>query len=85
MYMALPIEFPEQNSVLGKPKDWTDEQCAPLPCFINDEQVVSCWQFTTEELAEIARTGRVFIGVFAPPGTGTPPVWISGTNPFNLN
>jgi hypothetical protein len=83
--MATPVEFPEQNHVLGKPKDWTDEQCASLPCFINEEQVVSCWLLSQEECEEIGRTGRVYIGVFAPAGNGTPPVWIQGTNPFKAD
>ena len=78
--VATPIEFPEQNYVLGKPKDWTDEQCVPLPCFIDQSQVVSCWQLTQQECEEIGRTGKLFIGVA---GATTPPIWITSINPFN--
>lgn len=78
--MASPSEFPEQNWLLGKPVDMTDEQCSALPCFIDAEQVVSCWQLTQEECEEIGRTGKVFIGVR---GASTPAMWLTGINPFS--
>lgn len=57
----------------------TDDECSALPCFVDNRQVVSCWQFSPEEVAEIVRTGRIYLGVL---GASTPPVWVTGTNPF---
>lgn len=44
-----------------------------------DQCVVSCWQLSPEELAEIARTGVVYFQCF---GTTHPPVSLWGTSPF---
>jgi hypothetical protein len=76
--MALPVDFPEKNFVKQAPANMPD--CRPLPCWIDDTQVVSCWEFSPEELAEIARTGKMYISVLAP--VSTPPMWLTGLNPF---
>jgi len=57
----------------------SDEQCSSLPCFVDNTQVVSCWQLTQEECEEIGRTGKIWLGVL---GASTPPAWLSGINPF---
>ncbi|RPD50049.1 hypothetical protein DNI29_04430 [Hymenobacter sediminis] len=78
--MATPIEFPEQNWLLAKPADMTDEQCCSLPCFVDQTQVVSCWKLTEEELEEINRNGgKIYMGVY---GASTPPIWLQPQNPF---
>lgn len=33
-----PVEFPQQHLVIGKPVDWTDEQCVGLPAWIGNVQ-----------------------------------------------
>lgn len=66
--MAQPTSFPENN--------W---QHGDTPCFIDDAQVITCWQLTPEEVAEVVRTGKVWLGIV---GIATPPAWIQGTPPF---
>jgi len=41
--------------------------------------VVSCWKVTAEELAEIQRTGRVWLMVW---GVTMPPVALCGVKPI---
>ena len=61
-----PVEFPEQNDVL-KPHPGTEEWVSPLPIHrqrpdgVNDALVLSCWEPTEEELAEIIQTRKVYI------------------------
>ena len=86
--MATPVEFSEQNDVLG-PKPGTESWVAPLPIYRqglsfdngvrHDQLVVSCWEPTPEELAEIARTGRIWLIAHCPTH---PPISVCGTNPF---
>lgn len=66
--MAAPGTFPEANWEHGG-----------MPCFIDDEQVVVCWQLTPEEVLEIVRTGRVWLGIV---GQALPATWLLGTTPF---
>ena len=40
---------------------------------------ISCWQLSNDEMAEIAKTGRVWLYVM---GGRHPPVAVSGTDPF---
>lgn len=80
--MALPTTFPEQNWQLGKPENMTDDECAPLPCFVDDNQVVSCWQLSPEDLAALqVNGGKVYMGVL---GRSTPPIWLQAGNPFTV-
>jgi hypothetical protein len=79
-----PVTFDQINKVFKKPADMTDDQCGDLGvCETTDKDgypvIVSCWELTEEELQEIIKTKRVWLGVL---GAGTPPVWLSGTNPF---
>ena len=77
--------FDEDNDVLGPPPGVSDEQVSylsvykgPLP---GDGRpvVVSCWKPTAEEVAEIARTGRVWLVVL---GQTMPPAFVGGVSPF---
>lgn len=83
--MMFPASFDESNHVLGKPEDMSHEDCACLAVFIGEQPnnlpvVVSCWKPTAEELEEINRTGRVWLGII---GHTMPPAWLSGHNPFD--
>ncbi len=76
--------FAESNLVLGRPPSMTSEECDPLQVLSIDTQeghpvVISCWKLTVEELAEINRTGRVWLMVF---GCSMPPVSLSVARPF---
>lgn len=77
-------DFPESNLVLHAPSGMTAEECTPLNVFRGADAngqgvVISCWKITREELAEVARTGRIWLGII---GQTMPPVYMSGTNPF---
>lgn len=80
----IPASFDESNLVLDKPADMTHEQCTSLSVLrgtLEDGQsvVLSCWKCTPEELAEINRTGRVWLLVY---GTTMPPVIVAGKKPI---
>lgn len=76
----MPVEFPEQNCLLGKPKTMTDEECSALACFTDGKQCVSCWQFNKEDLEEIQRTGKIWLIVVS--GHSQPPVTLQTESPF---
>jgi hypothetical protein len=72
--MASPVEFVGCNTMLGAPRG-EEHRVSGLPCFRNGQVVVSCWQFSPEELAAIAADGgRVYLSVWG--GTTQPPVFI---------
>ena len=83
--MAEAASFDESNLVLGKPEGMTDDECTPLSVLRMNCQigpvVFSCWKFNAEELEEIIKTKRVWLGVL---GTTMPPVIVSGTKPFKI-
>ncbi|HEX8658318.1 MAG TPA: hypothetical protein VF690_12320, partial [Hymenobacter sp.] len=87
--MAEFIDFPEANDVL-KAAPGTEEYVSDLPIFrqpLLGQQlkpghppcVVSCFKLSAEELAEVARTGLLYLQVLGPTH---PPVSISGLSPF---
>lgn len=85
--MAKGIPFPEANLVLRAP---TPEDAAAGTVYglhvhryrdlDGQQNVLSKWQLTPEELEEVVRTGGVLW--FNCWGSTHPPVWISGTDPF---
>ena len=82
--MAVPTSFDESDAVLGRPSEMTDDQCGPLSIKRVEYSdgtpvVISCWKLTQEELDEINKTGRVWLGIL---GVTMPPSWISGTKPI---
>jgi hypothetical protein len=82
--MAVPASFEESNAVLGKPADMSADECEALSVLRvqypdGKIAVVSCWKLTAEELAEINRTGRVWLTIM---GVTMPPAFIGGTKPF---
>lgn len=55
-----PVEFEETNAILGKGQ----EHVLPFPALIlGDEQgtVVSCWELSEAEVAEIVKTRRLWL------------------------
>jgi hypothetical protein len=88
--MAFPVNFPDANDVLGKPPSMTEEQCMDLPIFrghtnlggtppLITSLLVSCWEFTDEEINEIIRTKRAYLGCV---GVKThPPLFITAIYP----
>ncbi|WP_321385665.1 hypothetical protein [Rhizobium sp.] len=71
--MGEPVSFPGQNMVLRAPPG-QEETVRDLYTFTNGYCSVSCWQLSAEELAEINRTGMVFISIFS--GRSQPPVFV---------
>lgn len=73
--MARPIQFPEQTTIIkgGHP------DVADLPAYRDGGQVISCWQFTPEEVIEIMNTGCVW---HLSQGETPQPTMISGHYPF---
>ena len=79
--MAKPINVNEQTGVLQSPSGMEDE-VGTLPVATvaaPHKQFVSCWRFNDEELEEIKKTGKFYVGVL---GSSHPPVWIDAENPF---
>ena len=76
-----PIEFKEQNFVFEKPKEMTDEECSPLPCYREAGQIISKWELTEEENEHIAEHGYIFINVF---GGIQPPIMPSAQKELPL-
>lgn len=81
-----PTSFDEAEDVLGRPQGGGHEDVEPLAvCRTYQEDdaktpvVISCWKCTAEELAEINRTGRVWVSV---KGQTMPPIAVLGRSPF---
>ena len=76
-----PMNFPESNGALNPPANSTDVE----PVFVwrgevdGHREVITKWKLTAEELAEINRTGEVYLRVR---GATMPPVAIVVANPF---
>lgn len=76
----IPIDFPERNMVLEKPKGMTDEECHDLEIFTDGKVCVSCWALNKEELEQIQKTGKIFLVVVS--GYTQPPVSLHIESPF---
>lgn len=72
--MAQAVDFQGSNMVLHAPAG--SENVSDLRTFTNGMCSVSCWQLSPEEIAEVAKTGRVFLSVFS--GRSQPPVFVGG-------
>ncbi len=75
--MAEGTDFPESNSALLAPPG--SENVYDLPVHRSEAGVISCWRLTPEEIAEVARTGVVWLHVV---GTTHPPLLVRGDRPF---
>jgi hypothetical protein len=81
----MPTAFDEENGVLDRPHEMSIDECEPLSVWQGETEtgqpvVISCWKPTQDELAEIQRTGRVWLFVF---GRSMPPVALMGFSPFD--
>ena len=74
-----PIRFEQATGELGRPPSMSEAECQPLPVHANGEGFISCWQLSADELAEVSRTGRLWLGVC---GRAHPPVWVAAFSPF---
>lgn len=69
--MGTPTEFYGANTVLRAPAG--SENISDMHTYTNGMCSVSCWELDPAELAEIVRTGRVFVSVFS--GPSQPPIY----------
>lgn len=79
------VPFPEANAVLvGSPEDKAAGTVFDLPVhryrdLDQNPHVISCWQLSPDELAEVMRTGVVWLHAW---GTTHPPICVTGKKPF---
>ena len=80
--MARPVQFPEANFTWkGWPADDDEIEVEDLPAYRTKYGLtISCWELSPEEIAEVARTGKVWINVYA---KTHPPVSVGGHLPFD--
>lgn len=52
-----PITFPGHNIVMGADQP----QYQPLPALSIENQVISCWELTPEDIAKITETGVIWL------------------------
>ena len=71
--MAQAVGFEGANTVFRAPKGMED--CYDLEVCKTEREIISCWRLDAEELAEINRTGVVWLSVVS---AVTPPVCVSG-------
>lgn len=74
-----PINFKESNFTFTKPVDMTDEECGDLPCFRENNVIISCWKMSWKERIRFFFTGKMWLWVI---GNGMPPVSITPNTPF---
>ena len=73
--MSQAVGFEGANVLYRAPESMSQEECYDLQAFTDGAQIISCWRLTQEELAEVARTGVVWLSVR---GGVQPPVLVSG-------
>lgn len=71
--MAKPANFEGSNKIFTAPEGM--DNCGDLNVFQTDEEIISCWILSKEELDKIKSTGVIWLSVS---GKGTPPVYVSG-------
>lgn len=62
------------NRRLGPPSGKDELEVQPMGVFTNGQQCVSRWLLSPEELAEVARTGAVFVSIWS--GGNQHPVYV---------
>jgi hypothetical protein len=76
-----PTAFDEETGIIGPPPGMSESEVYSLSIaqasVDGHPAIVSCWKVTAEELAEIQRTGRVWLICMG----GMPPVILSGHKP----
>ena len=59
------IEFSEQNAILGRPKNMTDEECGSLPVYTDGKQCISKWELNEEDKKHINEKGYIWLRVLS--------------------
>jgi len=86
-----PIDFPEANTRLRKPAEWTDAQCQTitawqgkilLPEGGETAGFITCWQLTAADMDElIANKGKIYVQMCSPAFF---PLSVYPQNPFGM-
>lgn len=63
--MGNGIKFDGSNASYAPPEGVSEDQCKTLHVFKNGACIVSCWELSADELAEINRSKRVFLSVWS--------------------
>jgi len=69
-----PQRFSESNTVMRRPPDMTEEECADVHAYADGKIVITAWAPTPEELVKINLGEPVFLCVH---GQTMPPVSLS--------
>ena len=78
----IPTQFPQANKVFGAPKDLHEEQVRAIPAYLGTVEggsvdgcpiVVTAWQPTLQEIADIVAGQPVFLSVIG----GLPPHFLT--------
>lgn len=75
-----PILFDEQNIILSRPINMTDDECQPLPIYTDNRTCVSRWKGSWKDRILFLITGKVWVHVIS--GSTQPPVYIGMGYPF---
>jgi len=78
--MAEPIEFAEANATF---KGDGTKRLKDLRCHIDGNVTISCWKLSPEEIAEIVKTGVVWLGQMNY-GKQLQPQAVWGDSPFRV-
>lgn len=80
--MAQGVGFEGANFVFRAPKNMTADECADLPTFVSEGQIISCWRLSDEEIATITKTGVIWLSIV---GMGMPPVSIAASGLVSID
>lgn len=72
--MSIPVKWEKANRLLVAPEGITSEQVQGLSVFTNGSVCVSKWKLSEEALAEVVKTGCIFLSVYS--GHTQPPVFL---------
>jgi hypothetical protein len=72
--MSKPVDWYGANKILKSPKGVTEEQVQDLHVFNNGVVSVSRWQLSSDAMAEVMRSGCIFVSCFS--GQTQPPIFV---------
>lgn len=75
-----PIDFPESNRNLARPRNTTPEECTSLPILQTGDFCISCWQGTWRDRLRFLFTGKCWLSVWS--GVTQPPAKVTTEEPF---
>ncbi|MER9176248.1 hypothetical protein NKH72_21970 [Mesorhizobium sp. M0955] len=58
--MAEAVEFVGSNFKFTAPAG-DEDRIRDLPCFVNGNAIVTCWELSAEEFASVVETGKIWI------------------------